>query len=541
MAKKFFTAMAMCLMANTLLHATTYRPDSKVTEVTVYRQMAKETRTANFTIAEGTHEVILTEVSPMIDINTLQVYTKGGITLVSATTRINYLSKSKEDMRLEGWRDSVKILNEKLDWLKEQRSVYEGELAVINKNTTLGSSEEPMKVIDVNALADVYRERSLQVKEKIFNLKKQEKDINEKIGNLNRQIQENSSSSQPVTELVLVVEAKSSLQASLRCSYLVSGAGWTPLYEIKAKGSETNISWLYKANIHQSTGYDWKGVKLTVSTGMPSQNNERPILNPLYVDFFTPILYEKNEYKSKEPVQMMMRNMAMDVARSDDAEGYVEGFSPESIGVETQQGTVNVEYVIEKNQDIQANNKDNMVALDTYIMPSTFIYHAVPRKDKAAYILAKITGWNQYNLLQGKANIFFDDMYVGQSTIQPQVTFDTLLVSLGKDENVIVKRTTLNEYGSTKSIGNTKKVTYAYELLIKNNKNVPVHLEVLDQIPISQNKDIVVEIEDISNAQYTAAYGKLLWDMNLKVGETRKLKIVYTIKYPEDKQIIEKN
>jgi uncharacterized protein (TIGR02231 family) len=521
--------------------ANTYNPESKVTEVTVYRQMAKESRTANVSLTEGTHEIVLSEVSPLIDINTLQVYTKGGVALLSATTRINYLTKSKEDLRFDSWRDSVKILTEKLDWLKEQRSVYEGELAVINKNTTLGSAEEPLKVTDISALADIYRERSLQVKEKIFNLKKQEKDLTEKVANLNKQIQENSSVSKPVTELVLIVEAKSTGQATFKCNYLVSGAGWTPIYEIKAKGNEQHISWLYKANIHQSTGYDWKNVKLTVSTGMPSQNNERPILNPLYVDFYTPVLYGNYESKSSAPVQMMQRNMALDVARADDDGIFEPGFSPESIGANAQEGTVNVEYSIDKLQDIQANNKDNMVAIDAYTMPAVFVHHAVPKKDKAAYLLAKITGWNQYNLLPGKANIFFDDMYVGQSTIQPQVTADTLLVSLGKDENVIVKRTMLNEYGSTKSIGNTKKVTYAYELLVKNNKNIPICLEVLDQVPISQNKDIVVEIEDISNANYTAEYGKLLWDLNLKAGETRKLKIVYTVKYPEARQIIEKN
>ncbi len=538
--KTFLSVLGLSLVVFSV-SATSYRPDSKVTEVTVYRQMAKETRSVSLSVAEGTHEIVLSEVSPMLDINTLQVYTKGGIALLSATTRVNYLSKSKEDLRLESWRDSVKVLNEKLEWLKEQRSVYEGELAVINKNTTLGSAEESLKVSDISILADIYRERSMQIREKIFNIKKQEKDGAEKVANLNRQIQENASMSKPITELVLVVEAKSAVQATLKCSYLVSGAGWTPIYEIKAKGNEQNVSWLYKANIHQSTGYDWKDVKLTVSTGMPSQNNERPILNPLYVDFYTPILYEKYEMKSSAPVQMMQRNIAMDVARADDDGVFEPGFVPEAIGVTAQEGTVNVEYAIDKTQEIQANNKDNMVAIDAYTMPATFVHHAVPKKDKAAYLLAKITGWNQYNLLPGKANIFFDDMYVGQSTIQPQVTADTLLVSLGKDENVMVKRTMLNEYGSTKSIGNTKRVTYAYELLIKNNKNIPVRLEILDQIPISQNKEILVEVEDISNAQYSAEYGKLLWDLNLKAGETRKLKIIYTIKYPEDKQIIEKN
>lgn len=501
--KKILALLAFLCTSH--LWATSYKPDSKVTEVTVYRQMAKETRVANINITEGVHEIIISGVSPYLDANTLQVSTKGGIILLSATTQINYLNNAKIDSRIESWRDSVNIIIEKLDWIAIQKLVYEGEVALISNNTKLGSTNEPMKVVDIPLLADTYRDRMMSVKEKIFEINKQQKKLNEKLINLNAQISANSSTAQPVTEIVLKVEASNSQNATVKCNYLVNQAGWYPIYEVRAKSNEKDIKWMYKANIRQATGYDWKDVKLTVSTGMPSQNNDRPILNPLYVNFYTQMYLQQNvgSYgysKNIDKLQLMEKsNMAMDVARAPEGEEFKEGFDSDDIGVVASEGAVNMEYTIEKLQDINANNKDNMVAIEDYNIPAIFAYHSVPKRDKAAFLLAKLTGWNIYNLLPGSANIFFDDMYVGKTNINPQISADTMLVSLGRDENVVVKRTIMNEFCSTKLIGNTKKETKAIEIFIKNNKNQSINLEVLDQIPISQNKEIEVELEESSS------------------------------------------
>ncbi|MCC6571631.1 MAG: DUF4139 domain-containing protein, partial [Chitinophagales bacterium] len=208
-------------------------------------------------------------------------------------------------------------------------------------------------------------------------------------------------------------------------------------------------------------------------------------------------------------------------------------------GVVIQEGDMANEYVIQTLQDVESDNKEHIVGIQEISMPAVFSYHTVPKLDMNAYLLARVTDWAKYNLLAGEANIFFDDNYVGKSYLNPNVSADTLLISLGRDEKISVKRVKLNDYSAKKLLSNNIRETKAFETTIKNNKNTPVEIELLDQYPISKNAQIEVTLEEASGAQVTEAYGKLLWKLKLAPNETRKIKMVYSIKYPKDKQVVE--
>ena len=134
-------------------------------------------------------------------------------------------------------------------------------------------------------------------------------------------------------------------------------------------------------------------------------------------------------------------------------------------------------------------------------------------------------------------NIFFEGMYIGRTYLNPEVTSDSLIISLGRDDRISVKRTMLKDYTSKKIVGSNKTELKGYEITLRNNKNQAVSLEVLDQIPLSKNKEIEVKVEEISGATYNADFGRLLWDVDLSPGESKKIRLVYSVKYPKDKQI----
>ncbi len=200
-----------------------------------------------------------------------------------------------------------------------------------------------------------------------------------------------------------------------------------------------------------------------------------------------------------------------------------------------------LEYAIETLQDVESDNKEHIVGIQEIVMPAVYSYHTVPKLDMTAYLLARVTDWAKYNLLAGEANIFFDDNYVGKSYLNPNVSSDTLLISLGRDEKISVKRIRLNDYSARKIVSSNIRETKAFETTIKNNKNIPIEIEVLDQYPISRNSQIEVSVDDKEGAQVTEEYGKLIWKIKLQPNESRKLKLVYTIKYPKDKKIRETN
>ncbi|MGB1316033.1 MAG: DUF4139 domain-containing protein [Chitinophagales bacterium] len=117
------------------------------------------------------------------------------------------------------------------------------------------------------------------------------------------------------------------------------------------------------------------------------------------------------------------------------------------------------------------------------------------------------------------------------------VTSDTLLISMGRDESINIQRKQKTEFCEVKFLGSNKKETLAYEISVKNKKSIPIEIEILDQIPVSQTKDIVIELLEKGTAVYTKDYGKLLWRFELGSGQSKKLDFSYSAKFPKDQKV----
>jgi len=141
-------------------------------------------------------------------------------------------------------------------------------------------------------------------------------------------------------------------------------------------------------------------------------------------------------------------------------------------------------------------------------------------------------------MVDAYANVYFNGTYLGQSMIKTRNVKDTLDFSLGRDEKVLVTRSKLKEYSNKQLLGSKLKETLSFELIAKNNRKIPVFIEINDQIPISQNSDIEIKIIETSDARYNSITGKLTWMLKLKPGESKKMKLSFSIKYPKDKPII---
>ena len=152
-------------------------------------------------------------------------------------------------------------------------------------------------------------------------------------------------------------------------------------------------------------------------------------------------------------------------------------------------------------------------------------------------MLARITGWEELELVSGPANVYLGGTYVGQSYINTKSTNDTLDLSVGRDNKIMVSRTQLKDYNTEKLIGNNKKTTYAYEIVIKNNRKSAITLDVEDQIPVSQTSEITVESIEISKGELNPLTGKIKWTLSIEPGEAKKINLTYSIKYPRNKSL----
>ncbi|MFT3678775.1 MAG: mucoidy inhibitor MuiA family protein [Ferruginibacter sp.] len=198
---------------------------------------------------------------------------------------------------------------------------------------------------------------------------------------------------------------------------------------------------------------------------------------------------------------------------------------------------LDVTFDIDLPYDVPTNGKAQTAVLKEYEVPAKFKFYAVPKLDKEVFLLAEVADWEKLNLLPGEANIIFEGTYIGKSFIDPSSTQDTLNLTMGRDKRVVVKREKLMDFSSVKFLGTNKKQVFTYELTVKNNKKDSIDILLKDQYPISQDKEVEVELLEESGAMNNTEVGVLTWKLKLAPGEVKKLRISYSVKYPKDKML----
>lgn len=208
------------------------------------------------------------------------------------------------------------------------------------------------------------------------------------------------------------------------------------------------------------------------------------------------------------------------------------------IEVTKAENQTNIEFNIANPYSVPSDGKQYAVEISQYDIEANYQYYVAPKLSTDVFLTAQLINWNKYSFLSGEASLFFEGTYIGKSLINTDATTDTLNLSLGVDKNIIVTRTLAKELSARQSFGSNKKETRDWLIDIKNRKNQQVNLLVEDQLPISQNKDIEVEAQEVSAGKVDATTGKVSWNFMLNSQEGKKLRLKYQVKYPKDQSVI---
>ena len=534
--------IGLLLSLTQIIFATANHVTPTIKEVTIYRSGAKITSVARVSIPAGKSEVFFDNLSPYFNANSLQVKLSGGVTLNAAVFQMKTPAPAPESPRIQKIRDSIVLLNDAISAINDEIDVYNKENVIIGHNATLigtipdGKTDPRLSVSELRELADFYRTRMLNLKKLNQNAQISIRNLQIRVNQLEEELQKlYPNTANQTGEIVLKVESSTAQMVEIACTYLVQNAFWTPLYDLRSEGLDQPLKLVYKANVINNTGFDWKNVKVTLSSATPLVNNNRPILYPVFVDFRIQKVYKEEDVRMLD--NMRSNSYQMKEAAPNMAGAEISDKSEEIIVDEAQEEFLTT-FDIAKAQDIAADGQSNILTVEEKEMAAIYQYHAVPKVEPAVFLLAKIIDYGKYNLLPGTANIFFRETYVGQTTVNPNVTSDTLLLSLGRDDQITIKRVQPKDFTERKKIlSNTIKESYAFEITVKNNKTVPINIEFIDQVPISKQETIEVELLDKDGAEYVPTYGKLTWKLDIKPGQNKKVRFSYSMKYPKDKNV----
>lgn len=218
----------------------------------------------------------------------------------------------------------------------------------------------------------------------------------------------------------------------------------------------------------------------------------------------------------------------------------IEPSQKSSTIVETEQVTnqTSVEFEIKTPYTIPSDGKNLTIDIDSYSLPANYQYFCSPKIDKNAYLIAQIVDWEKYNLLEGEANVFFEDTYTGKTLLDVRYMSDTLTISLGQDKGVSIKREIQKQFTTKQFLGAKKEETKTWLISIKNNKQQNIKISLSDQIPVATIEEIEVTPINISNGKLDSESGIIKWEFQLKPTEKKDVDLKYSVKYPKFRTLI---
>lgn len=205
--------------------------------------------------------------------------------------------------------------------------------------------------------------------------------------------------------------------------------------------------------------------------------------------------------------------------------------------VERTQTLLGYEFAISQPYTIASDGKVLTVEIGRFDLPARYTYHATPKIDQDAFLVAETTDWEKLNLMEGEANIYFENTFVGKSILSPRETGDTLRFSMGRDRGIRIERTRENDYSKQRTLGSNRTQTVGWKFTLRNTRTEPVELVLTDQLPISRNSSITVTEEKLDGGTIDPNSGIITWHLELKPGAQHDLRLRYAVKYPKNQEL----
>lgn len=510
------------------LNADEIKIKSQIDKVTVFRNGAQIKRVATVNIKSGINVVVFTDLPAGFNENSIIVKGNPKLEINSVSYRNDFTRTFESNpnyMSLKRQYEDLMIKKENEEIVIE---TWKEEESLILSNKKIGGENSGLTQEQLVKVADLYRVRLLDVKQKILVSKRKIIDLDKEIKTIYSQMEESISKlgNQNTAEVVIIINSNSPGNEIFELSYIDNRASWITSFDFRLESLQKPLNLINKGKIRQYTGEDWINVNLALSTGNPQTNIQFPVINPWFLYYFENVYYGQIQTKSKAfPAQTRIE----DNVRADFEENNAE--------VDVKENITFMEFSLPDKISIPSDNKEHEVKLKDYEIAAEYQYIAIPKLDKNVYLQANIIDWNQYNLSSGEVKLYFEGTFVGTSVLDANLLSDTLSISLGPDIAIACKREKLKDLKKTNFLSNKKQIQSGFEISLKNNKPQAIEVVLRDQIPLSTDSEMEIETDELSGGKLNKETGIVEWKLKLQPGEQVKKKFSYTVKIPKDKRI----
>ncbi len=509
--------------------------------VTVYPSSAKVTRQARIDVpAAGEHSFTIEGIPISADPASIRLKGSSTSDMIFGGIDMKPIYTEPDTGRMAEIRERLKVIDDEIAALSQKRSALDIQrqyLSNIGVIAAQGGTEQLRQAnvdpVSYEKTLDFLDRGLMSIADRTVQFGIDERGLREEKTRLERELSALGGRKTRGYDATFTVKANQAGKADIEVSYIVSGAQWTPSYDLRFEVEEGIIDVTYYGIVRQNTGEKWSNVKVTLSTSSPQRGAAAPELSPWYLDVF------EGYYGKGQAAPAPMLSRAKEAVVIFDEEAEMDDFAamPNEIWTETADvtGSGTVEFVIPGRATVDEDFSTKKLTVSTFDLEAEESYITVPKLSTFAYLNAKFTNTTDFPMLSGEAGIFQGQTYMGKRSIPYISTGEELDLSMGIVEAIKVERKRIEDFREKAGLfGGKRRLNFGWETEITNNLPREIEIQVKDQIPVPRDeridiKDIETVPEKESNRQ-----GMIDWKFKLQKGEKKTAKLIFTVEYPDD-------
>jgi uncharacterized protein (TIGR02231 family) len=564
------TALSLLLASTASVMSAEIKGTSRIDAVTVYPSGAEVTRVGRVAIERGEHVILFTDLPAQALSGSLRVEGKasGTLEIGSVDTRRVFVPRSDsavvatERKQIE---DAIEKLKDERALLQAAVEAAQAQKALINNLANLpmqpSAPNSAATQPDWSQLFTLIGQRSAEAQKTILDSQIRIRETDRQIADLTRKLTSVAPAQEERTEVKVFVNAAATLDADLTIRYQVLAASWTPFYDARlstgTRDQAPKLQLIRRASIQQRTGESWDDVQLALSTARPGAGSAAPTLNPMTVDY-APDPQPPAQAQAPRGYVGGGRLMDRDAAGEERADGQMNQFarsaseknrredSPfdavDEITTRVEAQSFQAVYAIAGRVAVPTTGEMKRVQIDDMSLDPTLTARTVPKTEQKAYLYAKLTMARGTPVLPGAVSLFRDSTFVGNGQLPLLAPGEEHELGFGVDDMIRVRHAVVDDKrGETGLISTSKTDVRNYRITVKNLHERPIQLRVLDQIPVSQNDAIKIELQGRTaptRRDVEEKRGVLAWDMTLTPDEEKAVEFGYRVTWPGAKRVI---
>jgi uncharacterized protein (TIGR02231 family) len=553
-------ALAMVAALSTAAQAAEIKTPSRIDAVTVYPTGAQVTRVGKVKLERGDHVIVFNDLPSNAVGSSLRVEGKatGRLEIGSVDSRRLFVARTddavaaSERKRIE---DAIEKLKDERAQLQVAIEAAEAQKKLINNLAQLPAQPPAPNATaapqpDWSQLFALIGQRIGEAQKVVLDAQIKIRDTDRRITDLEKTLVSLAPAQDERTEVKVFVAAETPLEADIVMRYQVVNASWIPLYDARlmtgSKAQPPKLQLVRRASIQQRSGEIWDDVVLSLSTARPGAGTAAPLLNTETVDF-----EPEAPLPRPQPVAMAPRSIG---AASPDRLAAAEGgdkakVAAHSAGLPAMESQATIEtqafqalYGISGRVTVPATGEVKRVQIDDMQLDPALTARTVPKRDEKAYLYAKITIARGTPILPGQVALFRDSTFVGNGRLPQLAPGEEHELGFGVLDSVRVHHAIAEETRSESGIISSSKTdTRNYRITVKSLHERALAVTVLDQLPVSQNADIKVELigktaptkRDLDDKR-----GVLAWELKLEPDEEKIIEFGYRVTWPAAKRVV---